>query len=185
MIELEWDMNRARIWVDTLPDWSYPSSGTLEQSLVVTGARSIARGTAVEMLAPAGGRAYYGALGATFKPEEGSTVDVRVCVSLGSIQILKDSIVGRLDTAYIGLIPEYAGAALQGAIDAVEDRQFCAGRLQLCRAAYGMIGSSEWFFQTLGRIVIRLLALGKVSEESVVHEHVIELMQQELHNDPH
>jgi hypothetical protein len=182
MLELEWGLNRARIWLGSLPEWRYQVATEREHHFAAPNTRdSHTKCAAIELLIPAGARSHYGGLGANFAPERNGDLEVRICASQESPQALKGSLADRLDKPYIGLATEYIEGVLKGIVDVGAPQLLGAGRLRICCGVYGVIGSSEWLFQLLGRIVTKLLAL---DDQHLAKETLIDLLQAELHKKP-
>lgn len=182
MLELAWGLNKARIWLDSLPEWHFQVATEHEYHFAAPNARDFGnRCAAIELLMPAGARSHYGGLGANFEPGHNGDLEVRICAAQSSTQALQGSLADKLDTPYIGLTAEYVESVVKGVGEADAPHLLGAGSLHVCWGVHGAVGSSEWLFRVLARILTRLLALG---DQSHADETMIELLQYELHKKP-
>ena len=171
MIELHWRLSKARIWLDTLPDWSYEIDNVIEfPREVFVGNSTGMRYVAAELFLLRGPRALYGGLGAVFVPRQTHQLIVRVSTSTAAGQIFGESLVGTLDTARVGLPNEYVPGVLEGVMNAQESQVPGPGTLTFSCAVHSELGSSLWVFRVLSRILLRLIGLDKdtVSEEDIL-----------------
>ena len=121
--------------------------------------------------------AYYGALGATFTPQDIRKVTVQVPISEGKGPLREASLAGKTDEVHLGLPQEYVGDIINGFLNADTVQQLGAGMLRICCGAHGTVGSSPWIFAALSRILTKLLLL---EDTSVSDESLIELIRGEL-----
>lgn len=182
MVVLSWKFNKARIWLDELPDWEFRETQVFELLQETPEKRyTDACSAAIELLLPIGGRAYYGALGAEYVPAPLKQLVIQVPITLDEGSIIHNAIAGRYDTVRAGLPREYLRGVLDGVQNVPETQSLGPGTLRFCRAAHGSLGSSLWFFGVLSSIVIKLLLLER---ETVSDELLIKLIQAELRNHP-
>ncbi|HWS83103.1 MAG TPA: hypothetical protein VN207_02470 [Ktedonobacteraceae bacterium] len=178
MRTLRWGFHKARIWLDELPTWDYQSLEVVEQSSDVSKSRdSKSKKGAVEVYAPIGPIAYYGALGATFTPQDIGRVTIRVPISEDKGPLREASLAGKTDEVHLGLPQEYIGDIINGFLNADTIQQLGAGMLRICCGAHGTVGSSPWIFGALSRILTKLLLL---EDTSVSDESLIKLIRGEL-----
>ena len=178
MRTLSWGLRKARIWLDEVPDWMYqPSEVITRSSDVSRSGRSAIRECAIELFVPTGAMAYYGALGATFTPQNKGVFTVRIPISKDGGKLLKTALAGKMDEVHIGLPEEYVEGILENFLRVDTVQQLGAGTLLVCEAAYGNIGSSVWFFGVLSRTLSKLFLLEDVS---LPDEAFIELIRSEL-----
>jgi hypothetical protein len=178
MLSLKWCWSRARIWFDELPDWHYEGTEVIERQLESTMSdQPIHQSSAIELFVAGGARFYYGALALAFVPATAGPLVIRVPVldwEKGSYDILQDALPGKqLDTAIIGLLPEYANGIFEGLLNTVTAQVLGSGTLSVSGAAHGAIGSSPRMFEVLSRILVRLLTL---DEKNVSDEQLIKLI---------
>jgi hypothetical protein len=115
MMQVEWGWSRARIWLQTLPNWVTEQSEVTERRLVTEAPRmSRPASAAVEIVLP-GPKCRYGALGATFVPDGTNTLVLRVLHSATMGALITDSLVGRIDMVHQGLLTEYVPGILDDA----------------------------------------------------------------------
>src|SRR5712664_4064448 len=113
MRTLSWGFRKARIWLDELPTWDFHALEVVEQSSNVSKPGSNkSKKCAVEIYVPIGAMAYYGALGATFTPQDMGRVTVQVPISEDKGPLLDASLAGKTDEVHIGLPQEYVGDIL-------------------------------------------------------------------------
>lgn len=172
---LSWQHNKAHVWLGELPGWEVGKAQVFEQHRDAPDMKDTdTRSAAVELLIPAGGRAYYGALGAEFVPAPVKQLVVQVPISLDEGQIIPNTLAGRLDTVYTGLPQEYLQGVLNGVMNSVEMPFLGSGTLRFCRSAHGSLGSSIKFFGILTTLVIKLLLLER---QAISEEALLELIQ--------
>lgn len=168
MKELTWKRNKARIWFEDLPDWSYKAIQMVEWNLP-TSHVSERRfcSAAVEMMIPAGPMAMYGALGATFTPERRADLRIQILVSDNDGPLLRDTLALKNEVAHIGFPQEYITGVIDGVMTGVRKAEYAqtlgAGTLSFCRAIYGEVSSSKKVFERLSRTAVRLLTLNAPS----------------------
>lgn len=179
MLSLNWGLSEARVWLDELPAWQYQGSEIVERHLnVTTSNQARSASGAIELFRPVGARFYYGALALTFTAASTPTGSLIIQVPvLDSQNRLQDALTKSLDTVFIGLLEEYT----EGIFAAFQDTELAQllgpGMLRVAGAAHGVIGSSSWMFQVLGRSLVRLLTL---EQKDLSDEQVISLIQKEL-----
>lgn len=170
MITLHHGTRVMQVWLDELPEWHCEESEVAERHQETTQiCFTEARRAAVELFLPIGGRAYYGALGAEFVPGQQEQLLIQVPFSANGSQPIRPSIAGRVDVVRVGLAHEYVGSVLDGVLSLNPAQLLGQGTLRFCCASCGEAGSSPWLFQRLGRIVVKLLSLDRlsVSEEEL------------------
>ncbi len=180
MKEIIWGIRKARLWLNSLPDWTYEDIAIAErrvQELEVRG--NDPRCVAVEMVVPVGGRAYYGALGATFIPQHKSRLTIQIRVSADRGRPFYGPLVNKSERSYIGFPQEYVEGFLDDMIQFEGIQELGAGTLSFTHAIHGTVGSSKWFFQVIGHIVVRLLSVDMLS---LSEEELIRMFQRELRN---
>jgi hypothetical protein len=123
---------------------------------------------AIEMIRP-GPKAHYGALGAVFVPDDTQQLCVEVSVSNDQGDIVADSLAGRIETVRKGFLEEYVIGFLDGMMQYEPLQTLGGGTLSFRYALHGEIGSSIWFFQVIGRVIINLLThqLSSLSDEDL------------------
>lgn len=160
MRELTWRFNRARIWLDELPDWKYEVAQVEEQHLPVCGRRKKGlRSAAIEMVLPVGPMAMYGALGATFLAEPGEDLRIQVLVSPNQGDLYLNTLVGKSDKVHAGLPKEYVKGLLSTVSSFQQTQLLGTGTVSFCRSLHGERGSSVRLFQMISTALIRLFCL--------------------------
>jgi hypothetical protein len=176
---VSWGYNRARVWLGELPEWcgGYTPT-TIAGRQFAAGVSSVTRErrAAVECLV-AGPRASYGALGATFVPDTAGALILQIPYSDGIGDLLTGSLAERIDTVHVGLASEYVSAFLESTLLPDAALMLGSGTLRYSCAAHGEVGSSEMFFEVLGRVVMRLLSLQDMSTSEA---DLVLLLQQEV-----
>ncbi len=132
------------------------------------------------MVVPHGPRVSYGLLGGEFKPSPGrSTLGVTTNYSemrFGVGDPFESQIALASEIPVIGLPLELAKAVLTGVEDAhMRGADLSAGALTIDCAAYGVFGSSPFFFRYLASILTALLSREWTSESDlrrVVEEYL-------------
>ncbi len=178
MIILRWRSRRAQLWLDELPEWCYEAAEVAERHQEALNVRvTEIRSAAVELFVPVGPRAYYGALGAKFVPGQEERLIIQVPISAHEGQPVRESLARRVDKVSVGLSHEFVGSVLDGVLSINPTQLLGAGTLCFCCAAYGEFGSSAWIFRVLGRIVVKLLSLDRLS---LSEKDLIRLLDLEL-----
>jgi len=178
MRTLSWGFRKAQIWLDELPTWDFHTLEVVEQSRDASNSRNYKeKKCAIELYAPIGAIAYYGALGVTFTPQGRGRITVLVPISEDNGPLLDASLAGKTDEVHIGLPQEYAENILDVFLNADSVQQLGAGTLRICSGAHGTIGSSPWFFGALSRILTKLLLL---EDTSASDESLIDFIRKEL-----
>lgn len=178
MFALSWNFNRARIWLDEIPDWNVAKNHVFEHRQEASEMKDTdARSAAIELFLPTGGRAYYGALGAEFVPASERQLVVQILISLEEGPMIPDALASRNDTVHVGLPQEYLQGVLHGILNTSERHLLGSGTLRFCCAASGSLGSSIKLFGILTALVIQLLLLEK---EAVSEDQLLTLIQTEL-----
>jgi hypothetical protein len=150
----------GRIWLQELPDCSYPVSQLLELRLPAE-PRQEAKPlcAAAEVFVHMGGYCPYGLLGARFEPAQTGELIVQVAVSSSDGPPMSDALPGSIDEVSCGLPMEYASGVFQEISNTDSLSTFGSGVLSFDCAAYGMVGSSFAWFVRLAGVVIQLLPL--------------------------
>ena len=130
-------------------------------------------------MVPRGGKADYGALGATFTPS--AMPDLAVTVpylsSTGAGAGYSSDLVLASESAHLGLPREFADAVLAGVREQVSmGPSVGSGRLVFDRAAHGLVGSSRNHFHILARALVRLLSLPKEADSEAVAAEITEVL---------
>jgi hypothetical protein len=166
MRELAWKQNKARIWLEDLPDWSYKAIQMVEWNLPTSNSNVPDRrvhGAAVEMMVHSGPMAIYGALGAIFTPEQRTDLRIQILVSDNNGPRLRDTLALKGEVAHIGFPQEYIAGVIDGVMTGVRKAKYAqmlgTGTLSFCHAIHGEVGSSKKVFEMLSWIVVRLLSL--------------------------
>lgn len=174
MREITWRLNRARIWLNELPDWSYEAALVAECQLPAHRMRNEnTRYAGVEMFIPAGGMVMYGGLGAIFVPEQTENLLVQVLVSADQGKLFHGMFAVESEITYIGFPKEYSEGLLESVAQFAGTQKLGTGRLSFCRAIHGEVGSSINLFQIVSRAVIRLLCL---NNQSLSDKELLELL---------
>jgi hypothetical protein len=178
MITLRWGLRQARVWLRETPNWTYEAETVLtgEQQATEVHLRE-SRYVAVELLVPAGARAHYGGLGATFVPSSAKLLAIEVPVSSTEGPAIPESLANQVDSVHVGLPGEYAKAILESMTSAHAAQLLPGGTVRVCGALHGVAGSSPWFFQVLSRVALTLL---KVDIERPSETDLIALIEHEL-----
>lgn len=168
MRELIWKRNKARIWFEDLPAWSYKATQIVEWNLPASHVPERRfRAAAVEMMIPSGPMAMYGALGATFTPEQRADLRIQILVSNNDGPLLRDMLALKGEVVHIGFPQEYVTGVIDGVMTGVRKAEYAqmlgAGTLSFCRAIYGEVGSSKKVFEMISRTVVYLLSLNAPS----------------------
>lgn len=178
MMELQWGLRKARLWLDELPVWSFEISQVIQRSQRITSDSKIGeRCSAVEILLPRGPHILYGGLGAIFTPQPTHELLIRVAISHGQGRNYPESLAGRLDRVHIGLPQEYVEGIFKGVLGTHELHLLGTGTLDFSLATHGEIGSCLAIFQALGRILVQLI---HIDREAVSEGKLLELLQQPL-----
>lgn len=178
MKEVTWGIRKARVWLDELPEWRCEVIETAERHVREREMLSHhSRGVAVELFVPVGGRAHYGALGATFVPQATGQLVIRVQIAANQGQLFQGALASRSELPLLGFPAEYVEGVFDDIIQFDGIQALGAGTLSFTHAVHGAVGSSIWFFQVLSHIVVRLLTMDMLS---LSNEVLVELLQQEL-----
>ena len=105
----------------------------------------------------------YGALGATFTPEQRADLRIQILVSDNDGPLLRDTLALKSEVAHIGFPQEYTKGVIDGVMTGVRKAEYAqmlgAGTLSFCRAIHGEVGSSKKVFEMISRTVVYLLTL--------------------------
>ena len=149
---------RARVWLDELPDVTYPIDDVLECSISPHQSRTDAvRLSAIEVVRMPGHPSSYGLLGASFTPKRTDRLLIEVASSTPGGEQVDWALAGRCDEVRSGLPKEYAVSVFDAAATVGASWKLGAGVLRFDHAAHGLVGSSAWFFGALSRAVMSLL----------------------------
>jgi hypothetical protein len=157
------------VWLNEMPDWTYEVLNVHKRRLSTTKRHvETVQRVAIEMIRP-GPKAHYGALGAVFVPDDTQQLCVEVCVTNDQGDIVADSLAGRIETVRKGFPEEYVIGFLDGMMQYEPLQTLGGGTLSFRHALHGEIGSSIWFFQVIGRVIINLLThqLSSLSDEDL------------------
>jgi hypothetical protein len=170
MKTLLWRGKSVHVWFNELPDWTYEVLNVNQRRLSTTKryAETVQQ-LAIEMILP-GPKADYGALGAVFVPDDTQLLQVEVSVTNDQGDIVTDSLARIIDRVRKGFPEEYVTGFLDGIMQYEPLQTLGGGTLSFCCALHGEIGSSIWFFQVIGRVIINLLThqLSSLSDEDLV-----------------
>jgi hypothetical protein len=159
----------VHLWLNEMPDWTYEVLDVHKRRLSTTKRHvEIVQRLAIEMIRP-GPKAHYGALGAVFVPDDTQRLCVEVSVSNDRGDLVADSLAGGIDSVRKGFPEEYVAGFLDGIMKYEPLQTLGGGTLSFCWALHGEIGSSIWFFQVIGRVIINLLThqLSSLSDEDL------------------
>src|SRR5579884_1197452 len=119
MLVVQWGACKARLWVNELPIWEYAIGEVVERRYNVPERdSSLARSAALEVWIPIRGRAYYGGLAVAYTPREQEVLVVQVPLSVGNGIPVQDSLAGKGEMPYTGLLPEYVDGVFRGLMQA-------------------------------------------------------------------
>jgi hypothetical protein len=147
------------LWLGELPDAVFTPEVMVER--VVSAPAVVGRPqaqAAAETSRIAGPRGYYGLLGATFTPDGSGQLRVRVATAEREGPPFAGPSVRELTwTGQVGLLREYAGAVIEGAIRVHETDPLGGGELRFDCAAHHLVDSNNYTFSGLAALVTRLL----------------------------
>jgi hypothetical protein len=159
----------ANVWLDEGPPADFTAASVVTRlvkpKVTVDPSRRVA---GVEICIHHGPRASYALLGAELVDANVDGLEVVVAVNnMGSP--FRPSLAILPDEAQVGLLEEYAGAVVAGAVKVAEEVGAPTGAAVKFRwAAHGHIGSSRSIFEMASGIVLQLLMLPEiVSDEQV------------------
>jgi len=150
---------QARVWLEELPDASYPSVKTFTHTIAADReSRSGLRSAAIEVYVPVGPRSMYGLLGGQLEPAATGHLSVDVSISVANERLFANSLAMKADEVRVGLPAEYARSVLAG-VDLAngELNGLTAGKLSIDHAAHGAIGSCEAVYKHLAAILVKIL----------------------------
>ena len=160
MLTLHWKARSARVWLSEPPAWDYEISEIVEKTQEALEEERVPFCLrAVELFFLIGARHYYGGIAVTFIPTHTGELVVQVPLSAGVGLPYEESLAGKLDTSYKGLPREYTSGVFEGLMEAERTPLLGSGLLRVNGAVHGSIGSSNWMFRKLGRIVVKLLTV--------------------------
>ena len=110
---------------------------------------------AVELFIPKGGFAYYGLLGARWRPKAGKTLSIHVPLSDYEGMPVDGNLGTEADDVRAGLPEEYATGVLEGLCG--EAIRLGAGEMVVTHAAHGKVGSNLIVFRWLGKALVRVM----------------------------
>ena len=179
MIVLQWGVRKARLWLGELPTWEYDIAEVVERTREApSGVTSLHR-TAIELLIPIGGRAYYGGVAVIYTPTQQGKLVVQVPVSTNDGIPFEESLAGmKAEEPFKGLPREYVPGLFEGLMEASQTPSLGSGTLRVCGAVHGRVGSSNWMFSMLGRIIVKMLTLETIALSDLAF---IQLIQEEIH----
>lgn len=178
MLVLNWDLRKARLWLDELPEWSYESVEVVECGQKAgDGIISSQRCMAVELFIPIGGRTHYGGMAIIFTPDQRNDLFVQIPISPNDGVIFEESLARKIDQSYIGFPREYVTGIVEGLMQHEHTSLLGSGTLRLVGAVHGRMGSSNWLFRTLGSIGVRLLTLRTIA---IPESELIQILQAEI-----
>jgi len=121
----------------------------------------------VEWLSPRGGHFLYGLLGATAQPTKGTDIELQVILGRRGSSPYRSLLASSLDRLHLGLPCQYAQAVLESAVTTLGNCPLPASTIRFDEAVYGEIGSSEFVFQRLAKVIIELLGA------DISHDHFV------------
>ncbi len=173
MIERTWKLNKARIWINDLPNW--PSINEeefiVEQRPVNTGLQ-IFYDVGIEACIPTGGMTQYAALLFHYTPSDSSdTLEIHIPSQFQSGLLYQKSLLEKMDTAHYGLKREY----LEGVVNGLKDAHLYLGKgnLAVVGAAHALVGSNLMIFERCATFLIRLMCDTKSDQAA----HVLSLLE--------
>jgi hypothetical protein len=160
---IERNYRKAKVWLGTLPDVSYPVDSIARRSISVTSqVVQEERCAAIEVVAGTGARILYGFLGGSFEPSpKGTHVTIEIAVAAAKVKAtLEGTIAPRTENVRLGLPRLYGEDVMTGVMSTPNLHLLGPGTVRIDRAAYGAYGSAPVVFRWLGRAVGRLLLRG-------------------------
>lgn len=152
---------KARVWLNELPDSSYASSEVISYAVRANATEEtwVTR-AAVELLIPLGGRSMYGLIGGEFEPSSDGMLVVEICVSSGDMPTFSESLIASKDDVKTGLPAEYVRGICSGAdIGSATLDRVVSGKFRVTCAAHGLMSSSEAIFSKLFIMLLKLLVI--------------------------
>ena len=127
-----------------------------------------------ELFLPRGARVVYGILGADYEYEERKKISLITYETTDDKKIFQDSMLCRIENAYIGLTDEYAEGVYTGAKLAYDENKILLnGKLDFCYSAHAEASSSAWVFQKLAYLLCNLFCAPK---EDINRQYLMELL---------
>ena len=171
------------LWIGELPAPCFKPNATVEHILPVTVPSVQPTCAAAELSIIYGPRAEYGFLGATFAPEDSTTLTIQIATSVDDTSVRQlwqhsqSSSRVAYPFGYIGLPAEYSGGVLQGVLDTPERDRLGGGILTFACAAHHPVDSNTRAFRRLARIVVRLL---QPDAHTLSHAKLTEIVRERL-----
>ena len=179
MIELYWGARKARLWLGELPTWEYDIAEVVERTREAPSGAPSLYCTAIELWMLIGARAYYGGVAVTYTATQQGKLVVQIPVSTNDGIPFEESLAGmKAEEPFKGLPREYVPGLFEGLIEVSQTPSLGSGTLRVCGAVHGRVGSSNWMFRMLGRIIVKLLALETIALSEL---EFIQLIQEEIH----
>lgn len=150
---------RARVWIDALPDATYPRSRAAVKAVAATSrSRATTRSAAIELFVPVGARSMYGLIGGQFRADWGGELVVEVATSSPSERLFPASLASNVDEVRVGLPEEYVPAIWSGVDSARTGLEtITAGKILIDRAAHGAASSSQAIYRSLAIAMLTIL----------------------------
>jgi hypothetical protein len=160
---------RANVWLDEAPPTAYTAlsveAKVVKPKSAIDATRRIA---GVEVNFPHGPKSSYALLGAELIEAEVEGLEVSASVN-GFGTPFSASLANKLDRVRVGLPDEFAAAVICGAARIAEEAGAPVKRKLWFRwAAHGFVNSSPFVFEQVGGIVLELLSIRSVGEETLI-----------------
>ena len=176
---LQWGARKARLWLGELPTWEYNIAEVVERTREAPSGAPSLHCTAIELWMLIGARAYYGGVAVTYTPTQQGKLVVQVPVSPNDGVPFEESLAGmKVEEPFKGLPREYVPGLFEGLMEASQTLSLGSGTLRVCGAVHGRVGSSNWMFSMLGRIIVKMLTLETIALSDLAF---IQLIQEEIH----
>lgn len=121
----------------------------------------------------------YALLGATYIPNGGEKLEIRVKVSAGDDKLFEDAIALSCDEVHVGIPKDYAEAIVNATEKTIREiKSFSPGVLEFSIGAHGYVGSSKLIFSKITDIILKIMSKNpsEFSEDELKEFILTELM---------
>jgi hypothetical protein len=164
-------LNQKRVWLDELPDATYPIAEWVEYAIPAESTGIAARSGAVEWYLVLGPRPMYGFIGGTFQPDTSDQIKIRVGLQgKANGNPIHWALASNQESSVFTGLPNRTIEEIQQGLLGV-DGSLGAGTLTINQAVHAQVSSVPIMYRWLAGILVRLFALpDKDIDERIVIE---------------
>jgi len=162
----------ARVWFGDLPEAQYPAEAVLSRTVLSRVGTSPLAGkrVVVELVRPNCGPSTYALLGGSFAPNETQELKIEAAVAGSPGPSAPWAMPLYPNFTNVWLSRQFADAVIEAAAAEVPSLALGGGVLRFDRAVKDQVGSSQWMFKIVARLVMHLMVINNSHDDDQLAE---------------